>query len=190
MTVAEHNAMAPTTSAEDAASLAGAGLVVVEPLSLLSSRVSEEKMADGPGNVTSNGSASGVLLASSINDESASTAATVGSVDEGLGDVEGGVMKRGSGTGPTRQGSERWRESFPPSGGVGMMGGQGLGGIEPGAPPFGVQCYTCTVGKKPSQARNYVNDVDEVRAVGVVDRHGIGRRVPGRVRWQCVLGRG
>lgn len=54
-------------------------------------------------------------------------------------------------------GTESWRDSV-----IGGGGGNGAGGVA-GAPPLGVQCFTCTVGKKPSQADAFVNDIDEVR---------------------------
>lgn len=57
-----------------------------------------------------------------------------------------------------KSGSERWRGGIP---GVG-----GSGGVAIGASPLGVQCFTCTVGKKPSQAATFVNDIDEVREGG------------------------
>lgn len=53
-------------------------------------------------------------------------------------------QRRGSGI------SERWRSTV-------------IGGSRDGVgSPLDVQCFTCTVGKKPSQAQKYVNDVDEV----------------------------
>lgn len=58
------------------------------------------------------------------------------------------------GGGNVRPASERWK--------AGIMGSGGGSGVV-GATPLGVQCFTCTVGKKPSQARTYVNDIDEVR---------------------------
>ena len=58
-----------------------------------------------------------------------------------------------------RGGTERWREN--------MLGGSRNSRDGVGS-PLDVKCFTCTVGKKPSQAQNYVNDVDEVRLVYVL----------------------
>ena len=44
----------------------------------------------------------------------------------------------------------------------GIPGVGGSAGVAIGASPLGVQCFTCTVGKKPSQAATFVNDIDEV----------------------------
>lgn len=69
----------------------------------------------------------------------------------------------GSGGASTRSPSERWREGLGTLGlGFGGASGSVGDGSEPGA--FGVQCFTCTVGKKPSQAWTYVNDMEEVCA--------------------------
>ncbi|CAM9975335.1 unnamed protein product [Pylaiella littoralis] len=66
------------------------------------------------------------------------------------------------------------RRRFSPAGQRGWRGGVlgAPGGLTMGMSPggesvvgagkLGVQCFTCTVGKKPSQARTYVNDIDEV----------------------------
>ncbi|CAN0070484.1 unnamed protein product, partial [Ectocarpus sp. 8 AP-2014] len=56
-------------------------------------------------------------------------------------------------------GGPRWRGGV--LGTPGMGSSPGSGSIV-GAGKLGVQCFTCTVGKKPSQARTYVNDIDEV----------------------------
>ncbi|CBJ29609.1 Trehalose 6-phosphate synthase, family GT20 / Trehalose 6-phosphate phosphatase [Ectocarpus siliculosus] len=56
-------------------------------------------------------------------------------------------------------GAPRWRGGV--LGTPGMGSSPGSGSIV-GAGKLGVQCFTCTVGKKPSQARTYVNDIDEV----------------------------
>lgn len=55
---------------------------------------------------------------------------------------------------------QRWRGGV--LGAPGLMGMSPGGGSVVGAGALGVQCFTCTVGKKPSQARTYVNDIDEV----------------------------
>ncbi len=61
-------------------------------------------------------------------------------------------------------GGQRWRHGvLGAPGGLGMMGASPGGGSIIGAGTLGVQCFTCTVGKKPSQAGTYVNDIDEVR---------------------------
>lgn len=57
--------------------------------------------------------------------------------------------------------SQRWRGGVLGAPG-GMMGASPGGGSIVGAGKLGVQCFTCTVGKKPSQAATYVNDIDEV----------------------------
>lgn len=67
----------------------------------------------------------------------------------------------------SRKGSDRWREGISGLGGWGSGLGAGLvsgpGGSGDGSEGWkGVQCFTCTVGKKPSRARTYVNDIDEV----------------------------
>lgn len=60
-------------------------------------------------------------------------------------------QRRGSGIG------ERWRSTV-------------IGGSRDGVgSPMDVQCFTCTVGKKPSQAQKYVNDVDEVGGCCFID---------------------
>lgn len=82
------------------------------------------------------------------------------SQDSGFLDMGGAVRGRSQSIAePERHfrqksGTERWRGGIP---GVG-----GSGGVAIGASPLGVQCFTCTVGKKPSQAATYVNDIDEV----------------------------
>ncbi|CAN0068179.1 unnamed protein product, partial [Hapterophycus canaliculatus] len=58
-------------------------------------------------------------------------------------------------------GSRRWRGGILGAPG-GVMGSSPGGGSIIGAGTLGVQCFTCTVGKKPSQAGTYVNDIDEV----------------------------
>lgn len=58
-------------------------------------------------------------------------------------------------------GGPRWRGGV--LGTPGMGSSPGSGSII-GAGKLGVQCFTCTVGKKPSQATTYVNDIDEVSA--------------------------
>lgn len=57
--------------------------------------------------------------------------------------------------------NQRWRVGVLGAPG-GMMGASPGGGSIVGAGKLGVQCFTCTVGKKPSQAATYVNDIDEV----------------------------
>lgn len=65
--------------------------------------------------------------------------------------------------------SERWRDGI--SGlGPGFGSGVSTDGSDPGA--FGVQCFTCTVGKKPSQAWTYVNDMEEVSVFGACRGQG------------------
>ena len=63
-------------------------------------------------------------------------------------------------------GGQRWRGGVLGAPG-GMMGASPGGGSIVGAGKLGVQCFTCTVGKKPSQAGTYVNDIDEVRVWGL-----------------------
>eukprot|EP00752_Nemacystus_decipiens_P007782 g6950.t1 len=58
-------------------------------------------------------------------------------------------------------GSAGWRGGVLGAPG-GMLGASPGGGSIVGAGKLGVQCFTCTVGKKPSQAGTYVNDMDEV----------------------------
>lgn len=73
--------------------------------------------------------------------------------------------------------SQRWRGGVLGAPG-GMMGASPGGGSIVGAGKLGVQCFTCTVGKKPSQAATYVNDIDEVCIccmwIGVVDLRQLG----------------
>lgn len=126
-------------------------------------RPGEEKVPDGPSTLASNGSAPvPVMGASKMRSLSSTDLAGEANASSAAGDI----IKRPSAAGIIRQVTERWREGLPTVGSSGGPGGIGgiLGG-EGRASPFGVQSYTCTVGKKPSQARNYVNDVDEVRGV-------------------------
>eukprot|EP00903_Cladosiphon_okamuranus_P012881 g12029.t1 len=96
-----------------------------------------------------------------------------GGSDDGIGMLRGRASSlaeaRNSGGGlkptsltikPRISPSQRWRGGV--LGAPGGMGGSPGGGSIIGAGKLGVQCFTCTVGKKPSQAGTYVNDIDEV----------------------------
>lgn len=102
-----------------------------------------------------------------------------GGSDDGCGGMLRGrasslAEPRGSGSGGGKATSLAGRPRISPGpprwrGGVlgapgGMMGASPGGGSIVGAGKLGVQCFTCTVGKKPTQAGTYVNDIDEVRA--------------------------